>query len=259
MKKLLVSIVLVIFAMIVYPTNTLADELSDVMVKYSLTGEKLDQFEQEEQMRSARRAFTLSDPSADLKEYNSLIEQGLLSEEVDFEDYRQFLNTPEPIDPVIPEARNVAGSPMAGDILVTNATSSNGLTGHAGIFLADGNILSIEGYGQKPTVRGIFSWMQNTKKLAPNSWTKVYRPNSTFYRNLAAGKWGNDNIRDKNYSYGFSGNRFDLNPTYCSKIVMQCYYFANKKGEHMVIPSIISPYALPNLFMKGSSHIVTWK
>lgn len=258
MKKILGLFLLVLLFSIGNFSKVYADEIDDINEKYALTGTSLEEFEQSEQSRKYARSLRQIDDAEILKDYNLLLSKNDLPVDVSFDEYYTYRNTPEPTDPVSPQFRSVAGRPMAGDMMVTNGTSSSGLTGHAGIFLANGTILSIDGYGNIPRTKTIFEWMRDTKAQNPKAWTKVYRPNSTFYRNLAAGKWGNDNVKGKNIKYGLGGGVLSTNPTYCSKIVMHCYYYANKNGENMVVPSFISPYALPNLFLKGTTHIVTW-
>lgn len=63
-------------------------------------------------------------------------------------------------------------SMKAGDIFVTNATSSFGLTGHAGIAISSSRILHIAGPGEHPTTLSLYSWNND---YTDNGWTKVYR------------------------------------------------------------------------------------
>lgn len=258
MKRMVIALLLGLVACISFSQKIFADEIEDISKQYALTGNELANFEKAEQVNLKSRSLYTENYTKILENYNDLVKNNDLPDGLNFNDYYAAVTTPAPTDPVAPQYRNVAGSPMAGDILVTDGTSSNGFTGHAGIFQADGLILSIDGYGKKPSTKSIFEWMQSTKAQNPKAWTKVYRPNPAFYRNSAAAQWGKANIRGKNISYGLSGDALNINPTYCSKIAMQCYYYANYGGQNMIVPTFISPYALPNLFLKGTTHIVTW-
>ncbi|WP_338350791.1 hypothetical protein [Enterococcus faecalis] len=152
--------------------------------------------------------------------------------------------------PVVEHARKKRDiqRPQADDILVINSTSSSPIVGHAGIYLGDGTILSIEGPKNHPSTISLFQWMiaRNSTK---DTWTKVYieRP-KTVYKLAESVNWGN-NIRGKNFSYGITSAPTSIVPTYCSKIVFHSYWFASN-GNGMIIPGrLVSPYALPNMFV----------
>lgn len=258
MKKLMI-LLLGLVILFIYPISASADEIDDIIQRYTLVGEELDKFEAQEQANRRKRSVDLM--SFDIeKEYQNLISSGELDSNITYEEYYDFITYPEPTDPVISSARNKRSIPSinAGDILITNSTNP-GIMGHAGIYLGNNSILSIEGYGAHPSVKTIFQWMveRNSKK---DKWTKVYRPKAA-YKPAKAANWGNNNIRGKNVDYGFSGATTSLNPTYCSKIVFHSYWYANNNGNGMVLPaSLISPYSLPNVFLTygQADHIATW-
>ncbi|MPQ23306.1 C40 family peptidase [Carnobacterium divergens] len=227
-------------------------ELQSLANQFALTGDKLTTFETVENSRG-NLSRQISVPSYD--EFLNYQNLGILPEDMSYEDYTVALSVPEPTDPVDTKYRERAFIPQAGDMFITNGTSSAGLTGHAGIFLPDGSILSIAGYGAKPKALGIFDWMKNYSSQ-PGQWTKIYRVSS--YKPGNAANWAIANIKGKNISYGLSGGILNQDPTYCSKIVYQSYYNTNNNGSNMILPSLILPYALPNVFMLGSVHVGTW-
>lgn len=258
MKKMFWILGIALALVVVSPKVVLADELQEVMDKYALSGEKLNEFERNEQKSIRMSRSTVNDTEQLRTQYNELVKQGIFGQDVTFDMYVQLANIKPPTDPVVPSARSVAGNPKAGDILVTNGTMLNGLTGHAGIFLGDGTILSIQGGGYTPRAMGILEWAANymSKK---GQWTKIYRPASK-YRPTTAAQWAINNYRGKNYSYGINTRIYEKNPTYCSKIVWQAYYYASAAPQvgGMKIPAIASPYDLPNYFNTKATHVGTW-
>ncbi|EAF6815802.1 hypothetical protein FZW90_06905 [Listeria monocytogenes] len=143
-----------------------------------------------------------------------------------------------------------------GDILITNGTSSSGLLGHAAIANGNEYILDIPGKGKTTRQLTTREWMDNYDK---HGWIKVYRLKDNSVANAAA-TWA-----DKNYystkgslkqdifpKYGLTGSRYAKNPTYCSKIVLQAFYFGTgSKPVVQVFPSLVTVYDLPNYFSKA--------
>ena len=256
MKKI-VFVLLGLVTIFSYPLTTKADEIDDVVSKYSLVGKELDEFEQQERLGNFQRSTDINKAEI-ASDYKNLMENGQLNDDTSYEEYYNFRTYPEPKDPVVDYARNSRGiqSPNVGDILITNSTNPD-VIGHAGIYIGNSKILSIEGYGATPSVKSIFQWMveRNSKR---DKWTKVYRPKAAYNPSKAA-NWGAKNILGKNISYGFRGAPTDLNPTYCSKIVFQSYWYANN-CRGIVFPRYISPYALPNIFVNYGQpdHVATW-
>lgn len=244
--------------LLVFPLPVSADEVSEVLSKYTLTGEELDKFEEQEQIqRNMKSAFSIDSEKLE-QDYDALQETGVLGEDITFEMYLELATTPPPSDPVDPRFRSIGGRPQPGDIFITNGTSLGGLTGHAGIFLGNGTILSIIGPGAKPEALSIMDWTEryNSQK---GTWTKIYRP-AAKYRPELAEQWAINNYKGKNYSYKITTNIFEKNPTYCSKIVWQAYWYSSAAvqigGFHT--PIIASPYDLPDYFETRPAHVVTW-
>ncbi|MFD1902005.1 hypothetical protein GQR36_21925 [Enterococcus termitis] len=157
-----------------FPGQVFADELGNLVEKYALTGEELDKFEQQEQKIQNTRSSVVNYDEL-YENYVNFKAQGIFGDEVSFEMFLQEATTPAPSDPVDVRFRSVAGSPQPGDIMITNGTSFLGVTGHAGIFIGNGKILSIGGGGEKPSEMPIINWMQRYK-----GWTKIYRPAAKF-------------------------------------------------------------------------------
>lgn len=120
-----------------------------------------------------------------------------------------------------------------GDILFTNDTSSS-LVGHVGIAVNNKYILHIPGPKQITELLTLKQWKSKYSK--PSKYTWVYRVDSTTLAN-EAGDWAvknyyntkgslsSQNIKPK---YDITVNLTSKNPTYCSKIVYQAYFNADK-------------------------------
>ncbi|WP_094700709.1 YiiX/YebB-like N1pC/P60 family cysteine hydrolase [Brevibacillus laterosporus] len=107
-----------------------------------------------------------------------------------------------------------------GDVLVTNNTSSAGLTGHAGIVNDNYEVTSIAGYGYHPENTSIEQWFREY----PNE--KVYRYNGGKRDAYNAGNWARLYVKNyKNATYGLTAKLSSFTQTYCSKIVWQAYYY----------------------------------
>lgn len=238
-----------------------ADEVDELINKASLTGEELDAFEKSEQIQF-RSSYSAFDQSNLQNNYDGLKSSGVLGEDITFDMYVSSASTPPPTDPVAPEFRNRQKRGISdlapGDILVTNGTSAPGLVGHAGIYTGNGFIMSIQGIGYNPAQMHIMQWMYNYNK--PGRWTKVYRP-TPRYKNRDAATWAINNYNGTDYTYMITTNVFSKNPTYCSKIVWQSYWFASAAVQvgGMKQPAIVNPYDLPNYFDVRPAHTQTWK
>jgi hypothetical protein len=138
----------------------------------------------------------------------------------------------------------------AGDILITNATSSSGIVGHAAIAISSNEILHIAGFGQKVEVNSI----NNFKNRYSSGWIKVYRLNNSTIAGRAA-SWARTNYKGSNAVYKITTNLTTKTETYCSKIVFQAYYFGGSSavvGPKFTLTGTVMPYVLPSLFSGGS-------
>ncbi|EHK4067248.1 hypothetical protein JMY23_002371 [Listeria monocytogenes] len=207
---------------------------------------------------------------ANENEYKQVYQDGLRDDVYDasmtYEEWIKLNNYGQP--PVVDENwEEVPQNPMVrgvykgytvkkGDILITNGTSSSGLLGHAAIANGNEYILDIPGKGETTRQLRTSVWMDSYDKYG---WVKVYRLKDSSVANAAA-VWA-----DKNYystkgtskqdifpKYGLTGSRYAKNPTYCSKIVLQAFYFGTgSKPVVQVFPSLVTVYELPNYFSKA--------
>lgn len=142
-----------------------------------------------------------------------------------------------------------------GDILVSNATSSYGLTGHAGIAISSSQVLHISGAGAHPKVISSKTWQDRYgivkgQKEGSNIKTNVYRIKSTTNASKAA-NWAVKNYKGKKYDYIITPTISSKNPTYCSKIVWQAY--RSIKAVNYPAGDIPTPYGLPKYFKKAQN------
>ena len=191
------------------------------------------------------------------EEYLEYVEQGILSEEISYSDWINLIHENQRLEVALEEsdrfelvysstdpARSSSFTMKYGDIYITNATSSAGLTGHAGIAMNDISIIHIRGYGHTLSTISHASWLE----LYSGGWTKVYRHTNSDVAWDAA-TWARTNYYNSNAEYALTVDFTVTNPTYCSKIVWQSYYFI-RPGVYAVMPSngaLVLPYDLPNL------------
>ncbi|MDQ1235546.1 uncharacterized protein YycO [Paenibacillus sp. SORGH_AS306] len=141
-----------------------------------------------------------------------------------------------------------------GDVLVTNSTSSNGLTGHAGIVVNDqGTVVTINGYNNDLAAENMTQW--NSKNV------RVMRYSNTNAASKAAA-WA------KNYYHTYKGKvHYGLvntigsyeKETYCSKIIWDSYYFGSDitiDGHTPYWNGIYAPYYF--LTQSGFTQITAW-
>ncbi len=127
-----------------------------------------------------------------------------------------------------------------GDIFVTNATSSLGLTGHAAIVVdTSGDVATIDGYGDYPTLHSFdYFWNKENGQIDVVHYTK------SSSSSQAAANWALNYVYECPDSfYNVTSNLYSVNdgdPTYCSKIVFDAWYFGSG-----VTLSHTNPYCLP--------------
>ncbi|EAD4096432.1 hypothetical protein C5754_15065 [Listeria monocytogenes] len=198
--------------------------------------------------------------------YQDGLKDGVYDTSMSYEEWIKLNNYGQP--PVVDESwEEVPQKPMfrgmyrgynikKGDILITNGTSSSGLLGHAAIANGNEYILDIPGKGKTTRQKTTQWWMENYNK---DGWIKVYRLKDSSVANAAA-SWADKNYYSTNGTskqnifpkYGMTGSRYSKNPTYCSKIVLQAYYFGTgNKPVVQVFPSLVTVYDLPNYFSKA--------
>jgi uncharacterized protein YycO len=110
----------------------------------------------------------------------------------------------------------------AGDIIVTNSTSSSGIVGHSGIFINSNTILHTSGWKSEPypLTISLSKWNDRYEK------SKVIRPDSATKGQKAADA-AIKYFKGKTINYKITPNPRDINPnTYCSELVWYAYYKA---------------------------------
>ncbi|KPC98935.1 hypothetical protein LR69_02907 [Geobacillus sp. BCO2] len=142
--------------------------------------------------------------------------------------------TPQAIPPEYYPGSLVVIKP--GDVLITNNTSSYGVTGHAGIVIdAYGTVVSIRGSGYHPRTWGIDEWFAEY----PNEKVVRYRgANAT-----AAANWAANYVKNYRNAYYDISPLYYMDSTYCSKIVWQAYYY----GANYELPTVYNPLFLTSI------------
>ncbi|MFI8716184.1 YiiX/YebB-like N1pC/P60 family cysteine hydrolase [Brevibacillus brevis] len=132
-----------------------------------------------------------------------------------------------------------------GDMLVSNTTSSKGLTGHAAIVTDNLSVVHIGGYGENPEEISLSKFFKRY-----NNSVKVIRYTSSRDAKKA-GEWA------RTYAAEYSDAKYDLavklrgfTHTYCSKIVWQAYYYGadvNLGNKRPSSTQLFEPYAILDL------------
>lgn len=196
-------------------------------------------------------------PDLSYETYDKLVNEGILGEDISY-DLWVSINTESSEGGAFssgvdePTISTLAAYTLkTGDILISNGTSSAGLTGHAGIAISTSEILHISGPGAYPTVVSLDTWVSiYGKGKGGNVKTEVYRIASSYDASQAA-NWASNNYKGKKYSYGITTTLHKLDPTYCSKIVWQAYLNGPYSAQ-VFNPAgmIVLPYSLPSYFKK---------
>lgn len=202
-------------------------------------------------------AFAASPTSGpDVKqEYQRLIAEGILGEDVPLEYWIQLKEREKALEKMLEESDEfscVSGgldaqatatfSMEKGDVVITNGTSSNGLTGHAGIAISPYFILHIAGPGLNPAVITLTKW---NSIYTAEGWTKIYRHSKSNVAD-AAGQWAYDTYHLSDAEYKITMDLSTTHETYCSKIVWQAYYYGpDTHYANGPTLGIRAPYDLP--------------
>lgn len=119
-----------------------------------------------------------------------------------------------------------------GDVLVTNGTSSFGLTGHTGIAIGEDSILHIRGVDELVEVQDRDGFFHDYVKDF-YKWIKVYRPDNSRFGEMAS-DWAEKTYKNSNSKYKITTDINSTNETYCSKIVFQAYKFGANIGAFSI-------------------------
>ncbi len=158
---------------------------------------------------------------------------------------------PEGTDPGVYYPGSTTVQIKPGDMLVTNNTSSNGLTGHAAIVIDTVYCVETLGpgyYPQKTTISDFFR-----KNSTSSTWVKVVRHSNTSAATNAA-KWAASYVSTHSSTPYVIEDLYNYDKsTYCSKIVHNAYYYgAGVKLKTSIVTingvSIVvcAPYDIPN-------------
>lgn len=149
-----------------------------------------------------------------------------------------------------------------GDILITGR-GIGGLIGHAAIMTTDYWILEM------PGGRGWGNGIRDNNRQVPKNkwfdehasdWTTVYRNRDSTVAHQAA-VWADHTYynpsggikKTKHITYKINTNIWSTNPSYCSKLVVQAYYYGTGKKkvirELSIAGRVIVPSTIPSYFL----------
>ena len=213
-----------------------------------------------------------------IKNYEELIQKGILSNDIDYETWIEINKQAKKEEAIYleknkthlqehkdPNINSKKDSVRTGDILISNGTSFNGFTGHVGIAVSSNEVLHTANKNSVPEVISLNKWIETYGLEAPDEGfiptnTEVYRfenadqPLWAGYPEKAA-EWARRTYENSGYEYEITTDLFSTNPTYCSKIVWQAYYYAGGQWgpRFMDIPktNIPTPYGMPTYFKNG--------
>lgn len=204
------------------------------------------------------------------EEYKKNVKEGFIDEEVKYKDMLELIEENKKLEKSLIDSKvfdlvynssnkkyqykSARLSLQPGDVIITNATSFFGLTGHAAIALNSSSILEIPGKNRFVRIISPSTFKKNNS----SGWIKIYRPKYSNWGKSAA-SWANKNYRNSKAPYKITFNINSTKETYCSKIVFQAYKFGvgKKVFKTFKAPSIgnvnaysnnsliVTPYNLP--------------
>lgn len=190
------------------------------------------------------------------QDYIALVNQGVLDKSISFEYWQELNARSAELEKVLENSHEFSEVydsrresllyvMQAGDVFITNATSSSGLTGHSGIVIGHDQILHIAGPGKHPVAISLAKWKNEYK----DGWTKAYRYRDGQSLTLVpqqAAAWAKKTYLNSNAEYVINTNLASTDKTYCSKLVWQAYYFGpSKPYAYGLTTGIMLPYDLP--------------
>ena len=151
--------------------------------------------------------------------------------------------------PTNQDTASAAFSYKKGDILITDRTSSKGITGHTAIYIGKNQVLHTSGWKSEPhpKVMSLSSWLKRYDKRV-----KVLRYKSS----KVAGKAADQAVKafkGKKIKYSITTNPKNISKTYCSELVWYSYWkagvtykishYSGKNGKTTwITPAVIMPY-----------------
>lgn len=186
-----------------------------------------------------------------LEQYDKMVSEGIIGEGVTFEKLQEFYSQSFQLEAALENNKDFYSVPFSettiqpGDILVTNGTSSSGLTGHAGIISPSGFVINLPGKNSSTVIKN--ESLASFAKTYKDGWIKVYKPvisnNGTKASQWAYNQYINGTVK----KYEINLDPYDISNNYCSKFVYQSYYYGagtNSLNRTAGTWDIISPYAL---------------
>ena len=216
------------------------------------------------------------------EEFKQAQDDGYIGKEITYEDWNEIIklnnqleeqlenndnfikiyDTSEDINSNYQQSRiNYIPLLQKGDILITNGTSSYGITGHAGIAVGNDLILHSPGKNEKETIhtdnREEF-YDRYITKPDHKSWIKIYRPKNSTYGTKAANWAYNKYYGNKNVRYEINSNLLSFDTIYCSKLVWQAYrYGASDRNAFNDYHYMDGIYPISSNYYDLTSRIVT--
>lgn len=124
--------------------------------------------------------------------------------------------------PTNQDTASAAFSYKKGDILITDRTSSKGITGHVAIYIGDGKVLHTSGWKSEP----------HPKVMTVKKWSKRYNNIIKVLRHknsktaAKAASMAVKHFKDKKIKYSITTNPKNISKTYCSELVWYSYWKA---------------------------------
>ena len=151
--------------------------------------------------------------------------------------------------PTTKDSASAAFSYKKGDILITDRTSSKGITGHVAIYIGNNKVLHTSGWKSEPV----------PKVMTIKKWSKRYnnRIKVLRYKNAKTASKAADMakkyFKDKKIKYAITTNPKNISKTYCCELVWYSYWkagvtyklnrYTGKTGKTTWhVPTIIKPY-----------------
>ncbi|KXY26787.1 hypothetical protein [Bacillus sp. FSL K6-0067] len=263
MRKILSSLLAIVFLISGFHTVAAADEGN---IDYH---QLYNQAVQEGALKKERVSFEKwkEDNKGFKKVYDEGRTKGVLEESISYAEwikannYGQFEY--EEVKTRVPKAVVNGFNIRKGDILITNGTSSAGILGHAAIANGNNHILDIPGFFGTTRQMSMQKWIDTYRK---DGWVKVYRLGNS---NLAAqaASWADrtfysstgSSVQDKKIPYFINHYLYSINPTYCSKLVFQSFYFGTGSAAVMKKKSgFLPPFSLIDAFEMKPTLVKTY-
>lgn len=136
--------------------------------------------------------------------------------------------------------KNVKYQP--GDILICKHGAMANTLGHSAMVIDKDHVINITGPGDTPHDVKISKFVNDSS----DQWIKLYRPNN-YNEGANAAQWLDDTYNDSRVPYSLFVDIRSTNKTYCTHMIFQAYYFANKCSQNISAMGIIPPFSLVDI------------